>query len=184
MYNPATMSLNIELDLGTETSGSFLSDLGSSIRSYPYKGVKQFLGTLEMELRRQEEDFDVSECVLFTGVNKQAVNRDFLNSDDQIIQRCWNFYDCPQNLILIKMRVSRAHEIATQQFERQSFKSLGPMGLDDVSSNFRICHFCGKTTAPQSNLTVNSSPRDFRGAAQNDGHRSSLSPVFQNPRQS
>lgn len=73
----------------TETSSSsFLGDLGPPIRRYPYRGPKQFLETVKMEQSRQEE-FEASEWVLFSNVNKQVFSRDFLNSDS-ILQRCWN----------------------------------------------------------------------------------------------
>ncbi|KAJ5188883.1 hypothetical protein N7491_005204 [Penicillium cf. griseofulvum] len=129
--------LNTNLDLDTETSGgSFLGDLGPPIRRYPYKGVRQFLDTLEMELRRQEEEFDVSEWVLFANVNQQTFSRDFLNSDNEILQRCWNSYDSLENLILVNMSASRPHEVATRQFERHFLKSLEPMRLDNAVQTF------------------------------------------------
>lgn len=43
------MSSNTELELDTETSSSFLGDLGTPIKRYPYKGPKQFLETVKME---------------------------------------------------------------------------------------------------------------------------------------
>jgi hypothetical protein len=84
-----------------------------------------------MELSRQQEEFEASEWLLFTKVNKHAFSRDFLNSDDSILQRCWNSYNSSQHLLLVKMTVSRAHEIAARVFERLFFDCLKPMGLDD-----------------------------------------------------
>lgn len=132
-----TMSSNIKSELDTEaSSSSFLGDLGRPIRRYPYKGTKQFLETVKMELSRQEEEFEASEWVLFTKVNEQAFSRDFLNSDDNILQRCWNSYNSSQHLLLVKMTVSRAHEIAARVFERLFFDCLKPMGLDDCLQTF------------------------------------------------
>ncbi|KAJ5836541.1 hypothetical protein N7447_002567 [Penicillium robsamsonii] len=131
------MSSNTKFELDTETSSSrFLSDLGPPIRRYPYKGTKQFLETVKMELSRQQEEFEASEWVLFNKVNKQAFIRDFLNSDDSFLQRCWNSYNSFQHLLLVKMTVSRAHEIAARVFERLLFECLKPMGLDDCLRTF------------------------------------------------
>ncbi|CDM37348.1 unnamed protein product [Penicillium roqueforti FM164] len=125
------MSSNTKFELDTESSSSsFLGDLGPPIRRYPYKGTKQFLETVKMELNRQQEEFEASEWVLFTKVNKQAFSRDFLNSDDSILQRCWNSYDSSQHLLLVKMAVSRAHEVTAHLFERLFFDCLKPMELD------------------------------------------------------
>lgn len=133
----ANMPLNTKLELCTEaSSGGFLGDLGPPIRRYLYKGIKQFLDILKVELHRQQEDLDVSEWVLFTNVTRQAFDRDFLNSDDKIIERCWNSYDSTQNLLLVKMPVSRPHEIASRLFERLLFESLEPMGLTRCLRSF------------------------------------------------
>lgn len=124
------VSLNMDLELGTETSDrSFLSDLGPPIKRYQYKGINQFQDMLKMGLRGQREDLDISEWVLFTEVTQQAFSRDFLNSDDKIIERCWNSYDSYQHLLLVKMTVSRPHEIAPRVFEGLLLDSLEPMGL-------------------------------------------------------
>lgn len=131
------MPSNIKSELDTEaSSSSFLGDLGRPIRRYPYKGTKVFLEIVKMELSRQEEDFEASEWVLFTKVSEQAFSRDFLNSDDNLLQRCWNSYDSSQHLLLVKMTVSRAHEIAARVFERLFFDCLKPMGLDDCLQSF------------------------------------------------
>lgn len=124
------MSLNMEVELGTESSsGNFLGELGPPIRRYPYKGINQFRNVLKMESSRQQEDLEISEWVLFTEVNQNAFSRDFLNSDDKIIERCWNSYDSCQHLLLVKMTVSRPHEIAPRVFERLLLDSLEPMDL-------------------------------------------------------
>ncbi|KAJ5381573.1 uncharacterized protein N7496_004001 [Penicillium cataractarum] len=131
------MTSNMKSKIDTEASSSgFLGDLGPPIRRYPYKGIKQFLELVKMELSRQEEKFEASECVLFTKVNEQAFSRDFLNSDDTILQRCWNSYSFSEHLLLVKMPVSRAHEIAVRVFERLFFDCLKPMGLDDCLQTF------------------------------------------------
>lgn len=127
----AIMSSNTET-----SSSSFLGDLGPPIRRYPYKGTKQFLETVNMELSHQQEEFEASEWVLFNKVNKQAFSRDFLNSDDSILQRCWNSYDSSQQLLLIKMTMSRAHEIAARVFERLLYDCLKPMDVDDYLKSF------------------------------------------------
>ena len=133
----AIMSSNTKFELDTETSSSsFLGDLGPPIRRYPYKGAKQFLEFVNMELSRQQEESEASEWVLFTNVNKQAFSRDFLNSENSILQRCWNSYDSSQHLILVKMTVSRAHEIAAHLFERLLFGCLKSMGLDKRLQTF------------------------------------------------
>lgn len=74
--------------------------------------------------------------VLFTEVDEQAFTRDFLNSDDKIIQRSWNSYDSQQQLLLTKMPASRPHEIAQRVFERLLFDALEPMGLKDSLRTF------------------------------------------------
>ena len=132
------MSLNIKAELDTVSSNSFLGDLGRPIRRYPYKGTKQLLETVKMELSRQEEEPEASEWVLFTKVDEQAFSRDFLNSDNSILQRCWNSYDSSQHLLLVKMLVSRAHEVAAALFEKLFFDCLRPMGLDDCLRSFRM----------------------------------------------
>ncbi|KAJ5507098.1 hypothetical protein N7527_009241 [Penicillium freii] len=113
------MSSNTKLELDTETSSSsFLGDLGPPIRSH------------------QQEEFEASEWLLFSNINKQVFSRDFLNSDDSILQRCWNSYDSSQHLLLVKMTVSRAHETAARVFEKHLFFCLIPMGLDDCLRTF------------------------------------------------
>jgi hypothetical protein len=82
-----------------------------------------------MELRRQQEDLEISEWLLFTEVDKQAFSRDFLSSDDKFIERCWNSYDSSQHLLLVKLTLSRPPEIAQRVFERLLLESLEPMGL-------------------------------------------------------
>ncbi|KAI2788722.1 hypothetical protein POX_e06743 [Penicillium oxalicum] len=131
------MSSNTKSELDTKAYGSsFLDDLGPPIRRYPYKGTKQFLETVEMELSRQEEEFEASEWVLFTKVNAQTFSRDFLKSNGNILQRCWKSYDSSQHLLLVRVTVSRAHEIAAHVFERLFFKCLQPMGLDNRVHTF------------------------------------------------
>ncbi|KAJ5979464.1 hypothetical protein N7501_002806 [Penicillium viridicatum] len=130
------MSSNTNLELDTETSSSsFLGDLGPPIRRYPYRGPKQFLETVKMEQSHQQEEFEASEWVLFSNINKQVFSRDFLNSDS-ILQRCWNSYDSSQHLLLVKMPVSRAHETVARVFEKHLFFCLIPMGLDDCLRTF------------------------------------------------
>ena len=130
-------SAKTKIETDTETSSSsFLGDLGPSIRKYPYKGTKQFLEIMKMELSSQKEGSEASEWVLFSKVNKQAFSRDFLNSDDRLLQRCWNSYDSSQHLLLVKMTVSRAHEIAARLFERLFFDCLKPMGLNKCLASF------------------------------------------------
>ncbi|KAJ5594259.1 uncharacterized protein N7459_000467 [Penicillium hispanicum] len=129
------MSSNTKSELDTEASSSFLGDLGPPIRRYPYKGTKQFLETVKMETTHQEES-EASEWVLFTKVDERAFSRDFLNSDNNILQRCWNSYDSSQHLLLVKMTVSRAHETAARVFERLFFYCLKPMGLDNCLRTF------------------------------------------------
>lgn len=90
---------------------------------------------MNMELHRQR-DLDVIEWMLFTNVTKQAFDRDFLHSDDKIMERCWSSYDSTQNLLLAKMPPSRAHEVASHLFERFLFKSLEPMGLERCLRSF------------------------------------------------
>ncbi|KAJ5873541.1 uncharacterized protein N7473_013414 [Penicillium subrubescens] len=133
------MASHTALELGTEGSnGSFLADLGPPIRRYPYRDIDQFLNTLKMELCCQQEDFVVSEWVLFTGVKQQTFRRTFLDSheDDKILSRCWNSYDSSQYLLLVKMTVSRAHEVAAHEFERFLLRSLMPMGIDLALKTF------------------------------------------------
>lgn len=131
------MPSNTKLDLDTETSGnSFLGDLGPPIRRYLYKGPKQLLETVKVELSRQQEEFEASGWVLFAQVNVQVFSRDFLNSDDSILQRCWNSYDSPQQLLLVKMTVSRPNETAARVFEKYLFLCLTPMGLIDCLRTF------------------------------------------------
>lgn len=133
----ASIMSDTKLELDTDTSSSsFLGDLGPPIRRLPYKGTKQFLETVKMELNRQQEGFEASEWVLFTEVNKQAFNRDFLNSDDTILLRCWNFYGSSQHLLLVRMPVSRTHEIAARVFDRLLFDCLKPMDLDHSLQSF------------------------------------------------
>ncbi|KAJ9481155.1 hypothetical protein VN97_g12346 [Penicillium thymicola] len=130
------MSSNTELELDIEASSSFLGDLGPPIRRYPYKGPKQLLETVKMEGSRQQEEFEASEWVLFTQVSRQVFSRDFLNSDDGILQRCWNSYDSSQHLLLVKMTVSRAPETAARAFKKQLFLCLLPMGLFNCLRTF------------------------------------------------
>ncbi|KAJ5602354.1 hypothetical protein N7537_005310 [Penicillium hordei] len=89
-----------------------------------------------MEQSRHQDEFEASEWVLFTQVNKQVFSRDFLNSDDSILHRYWNSYDSSQHLLLVKMTVSRAHKTATRVFEKHLFFSLIPMGLDGCLRTF------------------------------------------------
>lgn len=91
---------------------------------------------MKMELSSQEEGFVASEWVLFSKVNQQAFSRDFLNSDDSLLQRCWNSYDSAQHLLLVKMTVSRAQEIAARLFERLLFDCLKPMDLNKCLVSF------------------------------------------------
>ncbi|KAJ5668407.1 uncharacterized protein N7477_006977 [Penicillium maclennaniae] len=131
------MSSNTDSELDTETSSnSFLGDLGPPIRRYPYKGTRNLRETVEMELSRQQEENEASEWVLFTGVNKQTFSRDFLNSDDRYLERCWNSYDSSQHLLLVIMTFSRAHEVATHVFERILLFSIDPMGLVNCLRSF------------------------------------------------
>lgn len=118
------------------SNSSFLGDLGLPIRRYPYKGTGQFRETVKMELSRQQEEFEACEWVLFTKVSRQAFSRDFLNSVDSVLQRCWNSYDSSQHLLLVRMTVSRAHEIAARLFERLFFDCLKPMDLDKHLQSF------------------------------------------------
>lgn len=104
--------LDTDLDIDTETSGgSFLGDLGPPIRRYPYKGVRQFLDTLEMELRHQEEEFDASEWVLFANINRQAFSRDF-----RIALESWK---------LVGDRVKRQQQIEVHKGENKHVYARG-----------------------------------------------------------
>ncbi|KAJ5102097.1 hypothetical protein NUU61_004319 [Penicillium alfredii] len=82
-----------------------------------------------MEFYRQQEDLDISEWILFTGVDPQAFNRDFLNSDDKTIQRSWSSYDKTQQLLLAIMPASSPHEAAKTAFDHQLRDALTPLGL-------------------------------------------------------
>ncbi|KGO70592.1 hypothetical protein PITC_051860 [Penicillium italicum] len=124
------MSLNTEFELDTEISGGFLGDLGPPIRRYPYKGTKQLLETVKMELSRQKEGLEASEWVLFTNVDKETFGRDFLNSEEgSFLERCWNSYDSSQHLVLVKLTASRPHHVAAQSFHLLFHNCLRPMGL-------------------------------------------------------
>ncbi|KAJ5124070.1 uncharacterized protein N7515_007895 [Penicillium bovifimosum] len=121
-----------------ETSSSgFLGGLGPSIRRYPYKGTEQFLEFIKMEQSRQKEEFEASEWVLFTNVNKQTFNRDFLNTNRMVLERCWNSYDSSQDLLLVKTTVLRAHDITAHVFAKLLIDCLRPMDLDNNLQLFR-----------------------------------------------
>lgn len=157
------MSPDTNLEPETTASGAgFLDDLSLPVRRYQYRGINGLLDTLKMERSRQQEDFDASEWVLFTGVDKQTFSRDFLNSDNELIARCWNSYDSSHHLLLAEMTVSRAHEIAATEFQRILTTCLIPMGLngclkcfgsatcvaDDGSAKQPDCQFLPKRPPP------------------------------------
>ncbi|KAJ5114897.1 hypothetical protein NUU61_000656 [Penicillium alfredii] len=96
----------------------FLGDLGPSIPSYPYEGRQQFVQSWETEIRRQQEDDTFSDVALFTGVDPETFNRDFVNSTDQNITQCWKSYDGIKHLLLTRAPISM------QDYIRYSSKKL------------------------------------------------------------
>lgn len=117
-YSATMSSDTVELET-IPPGGSFLTDLPPPIQRYPYEGIPRLLAIRETELRRQQ-----SEWILFTGVDNQTFTRNFFNSEDKMIQRCWTSYDRPQNLLLVKTWATRPHEVAHQTWEWLLFEAL------------------------------------------------------------
>lgn len=79
------MALNTDVRIHTDCHVDnhdrvFLADLEFPIRKYPYEVRERFNNILEMELQRHQNApaEDISEWVLFTGVDKSTLVRDFL----------------------------------------------------------------------------------------------------------
>ncbi|KAJ5081505.1 hypothetical protein NUU61_009769 [Penicillium alfredii] len=100
-----------------------------------------------MQSRRYQKDPNINYWILFTGVDPRAFTRDFLNSNDKNMYRCWNSYDISQHLLLVRMPNSVAHEIAHGTFERKLFEALLPMSLEDRLESLRSTPFRAQSGA-------------------------------------
>ncbi|KAJ9297380.1 hypothetical protein DTO271G3_4673 [Paecilomyces variotii] len=109
-------------------SNRFL-DLECASKIYPYQGTEQFRKIWDDESRNLQNGIQDSEWVLFSGVNKDAFDRDFLNSSDDIMLKNWSSYDRDTCLLLVKMPASNEHEIARSAFEYIMGMKRRAMGL-------------------------------------------------------
>ncbi|KAJ9410777.1 hypothetical protein DTO045G8_1683 [Paecilomyces variotii] len=109
-------------------SSRFL-DLECASKIYPYQGTEQFWKIWDDESRNLRNGIQDSEWVLFSGVNKDAFDRDFLNSSDNIMLKNWSSYDKNTRLLLVKMPASNEHEIARSAFDYIMGMKRRAMGL-------------------------------------------------------
>ncbi|KAJ9202435.1 hypothetical protein DTO164E3_1024 [Paecilomyces variotii] len=109
-------------------SNRFL-DLECASKIYPYQGTEQFWGIWDDESRNLRNGTQDSEWVLFSGVDEDAFDRDFLNSSDDIILKNWSSYDRNTRLLLVRMPASNEHEIARSAFDYVMSRKREAMGL-------------------------------------------------------
>lgn len=118
-------------DYGT----GFLGDLQPSIKRYSYKGKQQFASTLNKEFNGKASDSieNMSEWVLFTGIDEETFVQDFLNSADETDEwtENWTSFDSSHNLLLIRIPLS-PHEVAADTFKKLLLFALQPMGLENA----------------------------------------------------
>lgn len=138
------MSSNTHLASETDQHGRGFLDLGPPIKTYPYKGIQQFWSIWEMEERQYQVNLQDSEWMLFTHVDEESFTREFLNSPDKTIARCWDSYDKTQHLLLIRMTESQAHGAAGSNFDILMQNALQSMGLQTKLKYTRTASRHGK----------------------------------------
>lgn len=131
--------------------GGFLANLGPPIRRYHYEGRDQFNNTLNTELQRHQNapEEDVSEWVLFTGVDEPTFTRDFLEESTPWTIGGWSSFDASQSLLLANMPLSIPHEVAAATFNNLFLDAVEPTGLKYALSDLRSAPFKGEAKAKQ-----------------------------------
>ena len=118
--------------------GGFLNLMEWPVRRYPYRGRAQFVKSWEEEVSRQrdvaaKECFsDLSEWMLFTGVDQQTFTQDFLDPATPWTNISWCSFDKVNSLLLVRMPKSRQHESAARQFSKIFDKAVEPTGLESA----------------------------------------------------
>ena len=129
----------------------FLANLEFPIRRYPYEGRERFNNILEMELQRHQNApaEDISEWVLFTGVDKPTLVRDFLEPSTPWTDAGWSSFDASQCLLLASMPNSRPHEAAAAAFGNLFLDAVEPTGLKYALEDLRSAMFEGEDKGKQ-----------------------------------
>lgn len=98
---------------------------------YPFEGIDQFWRIWNTQSNNTQEGYSV----LFTNVNEDTFTREFLNSEDKIITRSWNSYDNTNQLLLVKMPITAAHERASRCFDWKLVLAANSMGVAEELHN-------------------------------------------------
>ena len=128
-----------------------LADLEFPIRKYPYEVRERLNNILEMELQRHQNApaEDISEWVLFTGVDKSTLVRDFLEPSTPWTDAGWSSFDASQGLLLASTPNSRSHEAAAAAFGNLFLDAVEPTGLKYALEDLRSAMFEGEDKGKQ-----------------------------------
>ena len=137
--------------MSTTITEGFLANLGAPIREYPYEGREQFNKILETELQRCQNTLaeDVSEWVLFTGVDEPTFAQDFLDPATPWTDAGWSSFDASQSLLLASMPNSWPHEAAAAAFGNLFLDAVEPTGLKYALLDLRSAPFKRENKAKQ-----------------------------------